>query len=412
MAEFFGKLFPLFMTQTINVDTVIIGGGIAGLWLFRALNLQGYKAVLLENDTLGGGQTVKSQGIIHGGTKYTLSGNLTKASQCIAGMPDRWRKALAGEGELDLSDSKILSQHHYLWSPGGLGSRLTSFFASKALRGRVDQLKPEQFPDIFRHQGFRGKVYQLNEIVLDIPTVVSALIKGLENRLIKVDWDNDTRLVTHNGEIQHIEIEQEGKKFELKASRYITTAGEGTANLMRLWGIKEPRMQVRPLHMVMVRHRHPEPIFAHCIGTKPVPRITVTSHPDTEGRWVWYLGGEIAEDGNNRTPEEQIRTAQKEIKALLPWVNLDQAEWGTLKVNRAEPKQSSLFRPDAAFCQAAGNGIVTWPTKLALAPNLSDEVIKMLKKADIQPSGNSDFALPHELPTPTITNPFWSSHLD
>lgn len=399
------------MTKIIHTDAVIIGGGIAGLWLFRTLNLQGYRTVLLENQTLGGGQTVKSQGIIHGGTKYTLSGQLTGASQAIATMPDRWRRALAGEGELDLSSATILSPYHYLWSPGGLGSRLTSFFASKALRGRVDPLKPGQFPDIFNHPGFKGRVYQLNEIVLDITTVIRALVQGLENRVIQVDWDRDTRLVSDQGQIRHITIDQGGQSYQLQARRYITTAGEGTAGLMRQWGIEEPRMQLRPLHMVMVRHSHPQPIFAHCIGTRPVPRITITSHPDGKGQWVWYMGGEIAEEGNGRTGEEQIRVARKELSALLPWVNLAHSQWATLKVNRAEPRQSSLLRPDSAFCQEAGNGIVTWPTKLALAPNLSDEVLALLTRDQIQPSGNKDFQLPAGLAEAEITPPFWH-HLD
>ena len=198
------------MIQTLDTDVVVIGGGIAGLWLFNSLNGQGYKALLLEQDTLGGGQTIKSQGIVHGGTKYTLSGNLTRASECIAGMPDRWRKALAGEADVDLSSARILSEHHYLWSPGDLGSRLTSFFASKALRGRVEQLKKQdELPAVFRHSGFRGKVYQLNEIVLDIQTVVQALVKGLENRTLKVDWDNDTRIVSKDGDIDCIEHTRE-----------------------------------------------------------------------------------------------------------------------------------------------------------------------------------------------------------
>lgn len=119
------------MNQTVEtdlvVDIVVIGGGIAGLWLFNTLNQQGYKALLLEEDTLGGGQTIKSQGIVHGGTKYTLSGNLTKAAECIAGMPKRWRDALAGEGDVDLTDARVLSEHHYLWSPGDIASRMTSF---------------------------------------------------------------------------------------------------------------------------------------------------------------------------------------------------------------------------------------------------------------------------------------------
>ena len=177
---------------------------------------------------------------------------------------------------------------------------------------------------------------------------------------------------------------------------------------MKLWGIEQPEMQLRPLHMVMLRHSNPEPLFAHCLGAKTVPRMTVTSHPDEDGKWVWYLGGEIAEDGMDRTPEEQIRVARRELAALLPWVNLDDAEWATLFVNRAEPKQSKLLRPDAAFCHESGNGVVTWPTKLALAPNLSDEVIKILGKSDIVPEGNESFALPEGLEHPRVCEPFWS----
>ena len=405
------------MIQTIETDVVVIGGGIAGLWLFRTLNLKGYNAVLLEQDSLGGGQTIKSQGIVHGGTKYTLTGQLTGASQAISGMPERWRKALAGKGgtnEPDLNDANILSEYHYLWSPGDIGSRLTSFFASKAVRGRVDQLKADTYPAIFRHDGFRGKVYQLNEIVLDIASVVKALVDGLEPQTIKVNWDSETgntRLVSSNGKIEYVEIKQGDQVIHLKAKRFVTTSGEGTAELMKLWGIEKPKMQVRPLQMVMVRHSHPEPIYAHCLGTTPLPRITVTSHPDKDGKWVWYLGGGIAEDGVNQSPEELIATAKKEMKALLPWVNLDDAEWGTLTVNRAEPKQSMLLRPDAAFCQEVGNGIVTWPTKLALAPNLSDEVISMLETSGVAPAFDP-LELPEGLEQPGICPNFWSKHLD
>lgn len=402
------------MTQTIETDVVVIGGGIAGLWLFRTLNTLGYRAVLLEQNSLGGGQTIKSQGIVHGGTKYTLTGQLTNAAQAIAGMPQRWRNALAGKGDVsdpDLRSARILSEYHYLWSPGDIGSRMTSFFASKALRGRVDALTKEKFPAIFKHEGFRGKVYQLNEIVLDIATVTQALVQGLEDKTVKVDWSEqgNARLKTDSqGNIDAIELTDENdEKVLLKARRYVLAAGEGTEALLNTWGVKEPRMQVRPLQMVMVRHEHPEPIYAHCLGATPLPRITVTSHPDADGKWVWYLGGGIAEDGVKLSADELIAMAKKEMKALLPWVNLDQAEWSTLRVNRAEPKQSRLLRPDAAFCQPVANGIVTWPTKLALAPNLSDEVVRMLEEDNIRPGSDETLAIPEGFSQPEICPNFW-----
>ena len=398
------------MTQTVEADVAIIGGGIAGLWLFRTLNTLGYRAVLLEQDALGGGQTIKSQGIVHGGTKYTLSGQLTSASQAIAGMPERWRNALAGKGnhaEPDLRSARILSNYHYLWSPGDIGSRLTSFFASKAVRGRVEALKKEQFPAIFKHDGFRGKIYQLNEIVLDIATVTKALVTGLEDKTIKVQWGTNAHLKTDaSGDIAAVELTG-AESLLLKAKRFVFTAGEGTQELLNTLGVSKPKMQVRPLHMVLVRHQYPEPIYAHCLGTTPLPRMTITSHPDADGHWVWYLGGGIAEDGVKETPEALIATAKKELQALLPWVNLKNAQWDTLRVNRAEPKQSRLLRPDAAFCEPIANGIVTWPTKLALAPNLSDEVIAMLKASNIRPESDKPVVIPASFARPEICPNFW-----
>ncbi|MFN7609893.1 MAG: FAD-dependent oxidoreductase, partial [bacterium] len=52
-------------------DVVLIGGGIAGLWLANVLQQKGYTVALLEENTLGGEQTLASQGMIHGGQKYT-----------------------------------------------------------------------------------------------------------------------------------------------------------------------------------------------------------------------------------------------------------------------------------------------------------------------------------------------------
>ncbi len=409
------------MNQVITADVTIIGGGIAGLWLFRRLNNMGYKALLLENETLGGGQTIKSQGIIHGGIKYALSGNLTKASECIAGMPARWLAAMQGEGELDLTGVTVLSDHQYMWTPGGIASRMAAFFGSKALRGRVEDVSPEQLPEAFRSPEFKGRLYKLNESVLDVESVVKALIHSQEDRLIKVDWESDTTLkLNEDQSITGIEIVRGDQRTLIEAKQYVFTAGEGTADLLKRWQIhsselmgselEAPEMQVRPLHMVMVEHDYPHPVYAHCVGADIVPRITITSHPSENGRWVWYMGGEIAETGVRRDADEQIALAKKELTKLMPWVDFGRCRWGTLRVNRAEPKQSKLLRPDAAFCKSIHNAMVTWPTKLALAPNLSDEVLKHLEELSIKPEGNEGFSAP-DLPRPAITKPFWEGRL-
>lgn len=50
------------MPSDISTDVLIVGAGVAGLWLNARLRRQGFSTVVVESATLGGGQSVKSQG--------------------------------------------------------------------------------------------------------------------------------------------------------------------------------------------------------------------------------------------------------------------------------------------------------------------------------------------------------------
>ena len=390
------------MPSVISTDVLIVGAGVAGLWLNARLRKQGFSTIVVERESLGGGQSVKSQGIIHGGAKYALHGALTGASEAIADMPRRWREALAGDGELDLSGVRILSQAHYLWSPGTLAGNLTSFFASKAVRGRVDQVKGEQLPPALQDPRFKGKVYRLAELVVDVPSLIERLanLAGdglLAGQSIEPLFDNN----------EWVGLRVDGR--DIHAQRIIFSAGAGNAELLAGAGISVPAQQLRPLHMVLVKGPSLKPLYAHCLGGGPKPRITVTTHPAANGEWVWYLGGDIAEaDGVAREPAEQIAVAQKELGNLLPWVDLNQAQWATLRVNRAEPAQSGLVRPDNAFLSDQGRLLVGWPTKLALTPDFSDRVLQALEQDGLKPVHAP--ALP-ELPRPPLGQTPWEQLL-
>ena len=390
------------MPSVISTDVLIVGAGIAGLWLNARLRQQGFSTIVVEREGLGGGQSVKSQGIIHGGAKYALHGALTGASEAIADMPRRWREALAGDGELDLRGVRILSQAHYLWSPGTLAGNLTSFFASKAVRGRVDQVKGDQLPEALQDPSFKGKVYRLAELVVDVPSLIERLAELAGDGLLAAQ---SIEPLIEDGEMIGLRID--GR--EIHAQRIVFSAGAGNAELLASAGISVPAQQLRPLHMVMVKGPTLKPLYAHCLGGGPKPRITVTTHPAANGEWVWYLGGDIAEaEGVAREPAEQIAVAQKELGNLLPWIDLSQAQWATLRVNRAEPAQSGLVRPDNAFVADQGRLLVGWPTKLALAPDFSDRVLMAFEQDGIQP-GNAP-ALP-PLPRPLLAKTAWEQLL-
>ena len=386
------------MSSVISTDVLIVGAGVAGLWLNARLRRLGYSTVLVERASLGGEQTLKSQGIIHGGAKYALHGALTGASEAIADMPRRWREALAGNGELDLSGVRLLSEAHYLWSPGTLAGNLTSFFASKAVRGRVDQVKGDQLPPALQDRAFKGKVYRLAELVVDVPSLLARLAELAGDSLLAGEHIEPL----HEGD-ELVGLRVDGR--DIRAQRVVLSAGAGNAALLQSLGLSQPAMQRRPLHMVMAKGPSLKPLYAHCLGGGPKPRITVTTHPAADGQWVWYLGGDLAEaEGVAREPEAQIAAARKEVAGLLPWVDLSQVQWATVRVDRAEPAQSGLVRPDNAFLADQQRLLVGWPTKLALAPDFSDRVIAHLERDGIRPQAQADLA---DLPRPPLGVPAW-----
>ena len=137
--------------QHLHLDIAIIGGGIAGLWLANRCHSQGLQTALFESQVLGGEQSIASQGMIHGGMKYTLAGALTSASEAIADMPKHWRACLCGEGNVNLRHTRILSDHFFLWSSDSLATKVTSFLASKITRGRVEAVHKDRRPPLLRH---------------------------------------------------------------------------------------------------------------------------------------------------------------------------------------------------------------------------------------------------------------------
>lgn len=394
---------PSVLTPSLmTTDVLIVGAGVAGLWLNARLRRQGFSTVLVESASLGGGQSTKSQGIIHGGAKYALHGALSGASEAIADMPRRWRDALAGKGELDLSSVRVLSEAHYLWSPGTIAGNLTSFFASKAVRGRVDHVTGEDLPPALQNPGFKGKVYRLAELVIDVPSLIERLAELSGDSLLAGEKIEPLL----EGE-ELIGLRVDGR--EIHAQRVVLSAGAGNAELLKSMGVSHPTMQRRPLHMVMVKGPTLKPLYAHCLGGGPKPRITVTTHPAADGQWVWYLGGDLAEaEGVAREPAAQIAAAKKELGNLLPWVDLSQAQWATLRIDRAEPAQSGLVRPDNAYLSVQQRLMVGWPTKLALAPDFADRVLAALARDDIHPTPQLPLV---GLPKPPMAQPVWDQLL-
>ena len=173
----------------LNVDVAIVGGGIAGLWLLARLRQLGYGALLIESEQLGAGQTLCAQGIIHGGAKYALHGQISDSATAIAGMPALWRRCLNGEDPMiDLRGARMLAEHQYLWATRAPTSRLAAFFASKLMRGRMEKVADAAVGDIpmaLRHPEFQGTVYQLDEPILDVASVLRIFAERYREAIVR-----------------------------------------------------------------------------------------------------------------------------------------------------------------------------------------------------------------------------------
>lgn len=399
------------MKKTVETDIVIIGGGIAGLWLLNRLRAEGYSVILLESGTLGGEQTNKSQGIIHGGMKYALQGSMTIAANAIADMPKIWKDCLEGNGDLDLSSVPILSENQYLWATKTLASRMAGVLAGFTLKSTVTSLKKESFPYIFQHNQFRGQVYSLDEMVIDANVLIRELMKSHQDAIFKIDPMNEESLIlTEDNQLSLRICASPMQPLQVKAQKYIFTAGNGNQLIVKKLKAKEVAMQQRPLHMVVMKKSELPKLFAHCLGMSGTPRITITTHQADDGKTVWYMGGQIAEEGVTKNSGEQIDATKKELQDLFPWLDFSDAEFASFFINRAENKEIDGSRPNSCYMKEIGNFIIAWPTKLAFAPMLSNHIIDTLKNAKIAPS-ITDLRELRAWPIPALAKPIWDQLL-
>ncbi|MDA8561943.1 FAD-dependent oxidoreductase [Gammaproteobacteria bacterium] len=372
------------MKEIIETDILIAGGGIAGLWLLNRLKNKGFSAILLEPNSLGYGQTGVSQGIIHGGMKYALNGSLSPAAKAIAEMPSIWKNCLNGCGDINLSKVKILSDKQYLWSTNSLSSKLGKFLATLSLKSNIKNLKKGSFPKIFQNKNFKGQITALDEIVVDIFSLIKELSIPHMESIFKISYS---------------------KELNIKSQKVILTAGANNNTLN-----DNINMQKRPLHMVIVKHDHDIPIYAHCLGLSNLPRLTITSHKTNDNKWVWYLGGQIAEEGIKLNQKQQINVAKKELQDLFSWIDFSKAEYASFFVDRAEHLQSNGKKPDSCSILECDNIITAWPTKLVLAPKLANDILKKIKDSNIKPQKNNLNSLKH-LEKPKIVTPIWDQLL-
>lgn len=388
----------------MQLDAVIFGGGVAGLWLLDRLTREGNRCLLLEANALGAGQTIAAQGIIHGGMKYSLQGLLSKSARNIREMPAVWRDALLGCTTPVLTRTRVRAEECYLWQTDSLSSRAGMLGARIGLQVAPELVAVEDRPAPLAQ--VPGTVARLPEQVICVQSLLADLADQYHAQILAIDAVRGLAFELNSpGEVQAIVLKSPAgnRSLKLHPRHVVFTAGAGNASLRQLAGLDGQSMQRRPLHMVLVRGSLPV-LNGHCVDGART-RVTITSDVDASGRTVWQVGGQLAEDGAALDALELVQRARQELQTVLPGVDFTRAEWSSYRVDRAEGVTATGGRPENVQVLCAGNVTTGWPAKLALAPVLAREIAgRISAPAREVPQSWTELA---DWPRPPVATPLW-----
>lgn len=366
---------------TVHRQVIITGGGIAGLWSLQRLTAAGYDAILLEKEALGAGQTLGAQGILHGGVKYGLDGSNRDIAAKLRSLPPIWHECLAGKREPSLASAHTLSPCQHLWAADSWLAKVGATVGARAMQGEVRKLDRDSWPEALKAGGHKGAVYELEETVIEVRSVLEALASPVRDRIFRGGIDGYEPAET--GGLRA--VESNGVRFT--ADVFLFTAATGNEAAAEAAGFGPAATQRRPLKQVMVRGKLPK-LYGHCVTVTPKPVVTITSHPMGEDT-VWYLGGGVAEDAAGMSDREAILNAINKLRVIFPrfaWTGL---QWACWSVDRSEPHAASRL-PDGPALLERGSTALAWPTKLVYAPALADQALEFAARHTAPRPGTGD----------------------
>lgn len=361
---------------SVRAQALVCGGGIAGLWTLRRLVAQGFDACLVEADALGSKQTLGAQGILHRGLKYSLVGVGQAVTETLRTLPQRWLDCVDGGGELELAKSCVRARRQCLWAEASWLAGMAARVGAAVMQSGVRKLSDAEWPAALANGGYRGAVYELDEPVLDVKTVLESLLEPVRDRVFKGEITGLERAADGRALAVH------GPGFRIEGDAFIFTAGAGNERAVVDLGLGRQTTQRRPLKQLMVRGRLPT-LFGHCLKADPKPVVTITTHA-LNGGSLWYLGGGVAERNALQSDETAIRDAALTLRTLFPLMDWTDMEWAAWSVDRAEPNASGRL-PDGPALSVVSNAAVCWPAKFVCAPLLADQAADFVGRL-IQPA--------------------------
>ena len=377
--------------QAIEVDVVVIGGGIQGLWLLGDLIKARYNAILLERMQPGFGQTGHSHVFLHQGHIY-------------AGM-------LKEDPNDTFQRIKYVQQANSIWQQELLSGRLKGLkpIDSKFYVAFSDPDRGEMFQDLCRRGALTcdepktvpaefgpltRRLYQADGMCLDSNLLLTQLLQSgnLTDRVGLCEIISVQQTIS--GRFHLLGRRDKQTSLQIDAGAVVLSAGSGNEHVQGLFGLNSStigsKQQTVKTFMLVVREIN-EPL-PPTTGMHPdFEGLFVVSRTDGGGRSVWLIGDKqrklVAVPGDMTAfdPVSWFKNTRLALDKLFP--NLMKSpgdyEWGIYEASKAEPwtqvgrSTAGKFPGKYHFKRVTGLPVwLAWPTLLTFAPLVASLIVQ------------------------------------
>lgn len=404
--------------EIVDVDALIVGGGVAGLFILNDLVAAGYSAALVERTRLGGEQTNHSHLYLHRGHVYTKAA-LSESLRDAAKLWDEWLAARPADerpgskpGErtyFGFALDATADEHTVSWDEAGIA---------------YTEVEQPDWPEAIAPGRGRGRsvtrrLYETSAVCVTGEWLINELLRDVREDVGKID-DIETIEVNQHGSVASVRarLADDGGTVRFRPRMIVLAAGFGNRRLVDLLKASAKSAKaskaVRPnatwmqtirwAHMLVIRG--PSRDLPPLTGIFDPSRLFIVSRHVSPDETVWIVSDDISPP-----PKTVFEMLENDERVWFPdvWENLqrlapsifakpERLRWGIYSAPKAEVTIRKKRLPDGRMSDGRvpdghvddlgiPNVRAVWPTKLTLAPAVSRRVVEQVRTELGPPKG-------------------------
>lgn len=367
-----------------EVDVLVAGGGVAGVLTAAQLTTMGFRCLLVEPRAIAAEQSGHSHGYLHKGyIYYRAERNLVRNLMNSRQIWDRYlsgSERVAADSDLSLvgfENDNVARLATGVWDGAGLS---------------VNELGSEQWPN-FLNDSPLTRIYSTNEPSFDFTSVLSRIATNANG--LTVIRGRVTRFGFSRKKCTSVECEIGGRVRKIRARYLVLACGGGNAKIiLNTFGYFQAAPSTRTSFMLVVRGK-PLPQLSLILPENQFYGLFMVSRK-IAGDGVWLASNYLSYSGHCTSRSVAARTwsiaTLRTLDSLFPKLLRRGIRLGLYAAPKAELRRDPERLPEDKVVEHYGmtNVAAVWPTKLTLAPLITNELAGIVSTLLKQPANFGD----------------------